>query len=251
MRKLLVAVAAVLFFGADPVFADDDPPARVGRLSHIEGAGSTLPDGAEPWEPALVNYPFTSGSVLRTESGGRAEILIEDAAIRLDQGTEITLPRLDDEAIRVKFVLGALNVRPQGSAVETMTIEAANGGEVALLGAGRYRLETTPADGAVRVAVLEGQPRLTDPRGSLTLRKGEGALLGGSGQGFAMTGAQQTSFDDWSLSRDGISPAPQTAQYVSPQTTGYQDLEQAGQWRSAPDYGTVWHPTAVPVGWAP
>jgi hypothetical protein len=257
MRKLLVAFAALLVLAtdpvlsADPVVGDGDPPGRVGRLSHIEGPVSILPEGQDPWEPALVNYPITSGSALRAEQGGRAEIQIEDAAVRLDSNSDVLLTRLDDEAVRVRLQQGAINVRLMGSAVETLTIEATNGGEAVLLGAGRYHLETTPTNGAVNVVVLEGNARLTDPRGSLTLRKGEGAVLGGAGEGFAMLTAKQTPFDDWALTRDGISPASQTALYVSPQTTGYQDLDRAGTWQSAPEYGTIWYPTAVPVGWAP
>jgi len=44
--------------------------------------------------------------------------------------------------------------------------------------------------------------------------------------------------------------AGQTPQYVSPQETGYQDLNRYGQWRQTPDYGPVWAPQ-VAVGWAP
>ena len=33
--------------------------------------------------------------------------------------------------------------------------------------------------------------------------------------------------------------------------TGSQDLDTYGAWQTAPDYGPVWVPTGVAVGWAP
>ena len=42
-----------------------------------------------------------------------------------------------------------------------------------------------------------------------------------------------------------------STRYVPEEMTGYEDLDQYGAWRTAPDYGAVWVPTAVPAGWAP
>ena len=37
---------------------------------------------------------------------------------------------------------------------------------------------------------------------------------------------------------------------VSPEMTGAEDLEGHGRWSQHPEYGSVWYPTAVAVGWA-
>ena len=61
-------------------------------------------------------------------------------------------------------------------------------------------------------------------------------------------------FDSWSLDRDRRderAASSRTAEYVSPDVTGYQDLEDNGTWSSEPEYGYVWTPTRVAVGWAP
>jgi len=42
-----------------------------------------------------------------------------------------------------------------------------------------------------------------------------------------------------------------TPQYVSADVTGYADLGAYGSWTVDPDYGEVWYPAAVPVGWRP
>jgi hypothetical protein len=51
---------------------------------------------------------------------------------------------------------------------------------------------------------------------------------------------------------ENAGPAPQQGapQYVSPEMTGYQDLNRYGQWGQDPGYGAVWYPQ-VAVGWAP
>lgn len=42
-----------------------------------------------------------------------------------------------------------------------------------------------------------------------------------------------------------------SARYVPPGAYGVSDLEPYGSWREVPTYGSVWVPTAVPIGWAP
>ena len=49
-----------------------DPPARVGRLSYINGTVSFHTLDADEWEAAVVNYPVTEGLSFWTEPGSRA-----------------------------------------------------------------------------------------------------------------------------------------------------------------------------------
>jgi hypothetical protein len=63
--------------------------------------------------------------------------------------------------------------------------------------------------------------------------------------------ARLDEFDSWCRSRDDREERSQSARYVSRDVIGYDDLDDYGEWRSVPDYGTVWFPTRVAVGWAP
>src|ERR1019366_6466042 len=58
-------------------------------------------------------------------------------------------------------------------------------------------------------------------------------------------------FDRWGRSRDDREERAQSAQYVSRDVIGYEDLDQNGDWRNVPDYGYVWFPSRVAAGWAP
>jgi hypothetical protein len=42
-----------------------------------------------------------------------------------------------------------------------------------------------------------------------------------------------------------------SAKYVSRDVPGYSDLDDSGTWNEEPDYGPVWYPNTVDVGWAP
>ena len=57
-------------------------------------------------------------------------------------------------------------------------------------------------------------------------------------------------FDDWVTTRDRREEGLVASRYVPSDMTGYEDLDQYGNWVEDREYGTVWFPRAVPVGWA-
>src|SRR6202022_3319798 len=58
-------------------------------------------------------------------------------------------------------------------------------------------------------------------------------------------------FDRWSADRDRREENSVSARYVSRDMVGYSDLDDNGTWREEPEYGHVWYPNSVSVGWAP
>jgi hypothetical protein len=102
------------------------------------------------------------------------------------------------------------------------------------------------------VAVLRGRTQVGDPETSLTVSAGETATIQpGNPPAIAVQETVPTAFDNWSLERDNFEEPRQVAQYVSPQMTGYEDMDRYGSWQPDPTYGNVWIPTEVPTGWAP
>lgn len=248
----LAAVALLLLSGGT---ASADPPGRVGRLSYMEGTVSYHGADQDQWSPATLNYPLTTGDGLWTEPGAKAEVQVGPAEIRLDQSTDLEVVRLDDEASLIHIGRGVLNIHvhslpPGGFDVETPRAT------VTLLKPGRYRIDAgqpeddRPAETA-EVAVLEGQARLGAPDGTLTIEAGEKSVISGDPATFSLAQADVTPFDTWALAREPGEAAAETARYVSPQVTGYQDLGAHGYWQSLPDYGPVWYPRAVAMDWAP
>jgi hypothetical protein len=61
----------------------------------------------------------------------------------------------------------------------------------------------------------------------------------------------QDGLDSWAQDRDQNEDRSDAANYVSRDMTGYEDLDQYGDWSYVADYGMVWRPTALVPGWAP
>jgi hypothetical protein len=203
-----------LFLCAATAASGQSPaPGRAGRLSYVEGTVSVRAPGDDQWSPAQLNLPITTGTTLWTEPGARAEVEIGATTVRLDGETELDVTRLDDQAIVIAVPEGAANVHRARPDDGPMWIDGVNGA-VVVAEPGFYRV----ADGGVVRA--EGAP---------------------------------TDFDRWAMAREAAAAqaAAATLRYVSPTVTGYQDLAANGDWTVTPDYGAVWVPRAVPVGWAP
>src|SRR5579875_1843530 len=256
-RALLcrAALGTALLLGAGGAAALADPPGRVGRLSYMEGTVSFHTADQDQWSAAVLNYPVTTGTSFWTEPNSRAEIEVGAAEVRMDQSTELDVVRLDDAATQLQVDQGVVNVHlrslPPGG-VQVRTPQAT----VELVKPGSYHIDAgqpngdTPASQA-QVVVLEGEARSDGPRAALDVQPGEAATVSGNPVTFSLAEGEATPFDDWALARERREAAANTVRYVSPQVTGYQDLDDYGQWSSAPSYGAVWYPTAVPVGWAP
>jgi len=257
MKDLLLrlALGALVVLSAGAAFADVDPPGRVGRLSYIDGVVSFHTADQNQWSPATLNYPVVAGESFWTEPQARAEIQVGPAELRLDESTGLDIVALDDSRTHLGLAQGTINVHlramPPGG-VEVLTAQ----GAVMLVEPGSYHIEAGqltsdgPAD-RMAVTVLEGRAQVSGPRRSIDVLPGESAVLGGGAAGVTLAQGNSTPFDDWALERERREEAPAATRYVSPETTGYQDLDDYGQWRTEPTYGTVWYPAVPAADWAP
>ncbi len=107
--------ALLLLAGAG--WAAADPPSRVARLAYVSGESSFSPGGEREWARAVVNRPLITGDRLWVDRGGRAELQLGIAAIRVGSATSIRFLNLDDRVTQVELPQGTLNlnVRRLGS----------------------------------------------------------------------------------------------------------------------------------------
>ena len=69
---------------------------------------------------------------------------------------------------------------------------------------------------------------------------------------YAMVQVTRDEFAAWNDDRDRAEDrVAQQRRYVSPEMTGAEDLDRYGTWEQTPEYGALWVPRQVPVGWAP
>ncbi len=234
---------------------DDDPPSRIARLSLAQGSVSLEPAGAQEWATADVNRPLTTGDKLWTDQNSRAELDIGAAAIRLGSTTGFSFLNLDDHTAQMRVTAGTVIVRvrsmDQGDNYEIDTPNLA----VSLLQPGAYRVEVNDAGDTTVVEVSEGDAQAAGDGQGYPIHAQQRATFSGTQQLSSVIGSlgAPDELDDWSLSRDRQVQAAevQEQQYVSPEATGYADLDNNGRWENTPDYGYVWTPTTVAVGWSP
>jgi hypothetical protein len=230
-----------------------DPPARVARLNYLNGPVSFRPGGVEEWADATLNYPLTTGDHLWADSGASTEMHVGSTAIRMASQTALAFLNLDDNTVQLSLTEGSLHVRirylAEGEVYEVDTPNAA----VALLGPGEYRIDTDSDRNTTDVVVRSGDASVTAVTGAFPVHAGESARLTGvdpvSEEMMPMPAPDQ--FEHWCEMRDSREDRSESARYVGAGMTGYEDLDQYGGWSQTPDYGWVWAPRAVPMGWAP
>jgi hypothetical protein len=247
LRSLFLLLLTLGLLGAAAA-EDPDPPARVGGASLVEGDVAYLRDGE--WHPLPLNWPITTGTRLSAAPGARAEVRIGSTAIRLDGATELEFARLDDDAIALRLLHGTIDARVRNAEVaRELSVETPEA-RATPLEPGRYRVDSGAARDTTAVSADLGAARVEAGDNAVVVRAGRRAEVWRGGD-FRLTDARADAFDEWALARDRRYDASRSARYVSPETTGYESLDEHGDWREVPQYGPVWIPRAVPVGWAP
>jgi hypothetical protein len=244
-----IPIGLALFLGVATAQAED-PPARVGRLSLVEGEVTFEDTRAGGSEPATLNWPVTGGAAIVTARGARAEVRIGATAIRLAGATDLEFVQLDDQGILLRLREGTVSVRVRDrETARQLTLDTPHA-RALLLDAGRFRFDASPRAGTSTMTAFQGSAQVTVGGAAVSVSSGRRAEVDADG-GLEIVGAFADGFDDWALARDRGDDLAHSTRYVSPEMTGYESLDQYGDWRDTPDYGAVWYPRAVPVGWAP
>jgi hypothetical protein len=227
-----------------------DPPRRVARLGKVGGSVSYQPPGIQESTPAEVNRPYTTGDVLWSGSDGRAELETENAAIRFSANTSLTIADIGDQATQIKLTSGILNVRLHTLRPdETFEVDATRR-SFQLTRTGQYRIEST-ANGDNLITVRFGQAdAFTDNGETESVNQGMQAQITADAL-HQHSAPPLDEFDLWCLKRDQREDAALSAHYVSRDLPGYADLDDAGAWRTLPDYGAVWFPNNMDGDWVP
>nr|WP_316639925.1 DUF6600 domain-containing protein [uncultured Roseateles sp.] len=241
--------STVLFLGlsltAGAAFAD--PPGRVGRIAEIEGRVWLFDAETNEWVAALRNRPLTAGDRLSTDGEARAVLRVGPTSLLVDGQTEMEVLQLDDERVRLQVHSGsiALRLRTRETALEYQVLT--NEGTFSPERAGHYRIDRR--DDISYANVWQGQLRYEGRGQAMSLGAGQRAELMGDGSRLIALG--NDAFTDWVMRLETREERSVSERYVSPEMTGAEELDRYGRWEQSPDYGAVWIPQQVAVGWAP
>ncbi len=229
-----------------------DPPGRVGRISDVIGQVQLFHPNAGEWANADRNRPVTGGDRLATEANARAELRIGSTTVRLDGATELEVLRIDDSRIELQLHAGTASVRLRSrEAVDEFELRTGEG-RFRAQRTGRYRIDRI--DEASHLTVNSGTMVYEGSGSALTVYSGQRAefwLDGGNAAQYALTEPKRDSFAAWNTERDRNDDRSASTRYVSPEMTGVEDLDRYGRWEANDEYGPLWIPRTVAVGWAP
>jgi len=231
----------------------DDPPSRVARLGYLEGSISLQPAGESEWVQAVANRPMTTGDKLWSDKDSRAELQLGSAVIRLDANTGFSFLNLDDRTAQIQLTSGSLNISVrQLDRDDIFEVDTPNQA-FSIYQAGSYRIEASEDGTYTVISVRAGEGESTGNGQNFTLHAGQKGTFSGTNSLTAdvvqIGGPDQ--FDNWAYSREHRLDDSRSAQYVSHDVVGYEDLDANGDWRDDPNYGHVWYPNRVSAGWAP
>jgi hypothetical protein len=237
--------------GAD----DQDPPGRVARLNYMEGSVSFQPGGENDWITAVQNRPLVTGDNLWADEDSRAEVHIGSTALRLSARTGITLLEVSDRAVQIRLVQGSLIVKVRHVDDEdSYEIDTPNVA-FTVMQPGAYRMDVDPDGNRTEVTVWRGRGEVTGGGNSYTVVANQHATFTGTDTDHLSYDLGQVpgddGFDTWALERDQSEERSDSANYVSREMTGYEDLDEYGDWSYVAGYGTCWRPRALVAGWAP
>jgi len=251
-------LAAVAMFGAALHASADDPSDSIGRtpprLSYAEGEVSFWRPGAEDWAPAQVNTPLAHGDELYTGHGGHLELQVGNRAfVRAWGDTQVGLANQEPDFLQIKVTAGhvSLDLRTvdPGRTIELDTPSAA----FTIERAGYYRVDVT-ADRTSFVTRRAGRATMTPADGQpLAVAPSEEVVLEAAPTPTAHSyvAPELDTWDRWNYARTDELLESISARYVPAGVYGANELDHHGNWRVVPQYGAIWVPEAVPVGWAP
>jgi len=111
MRRLAFSLLAIVLIGVLPAFAQEAPPARVGRVSFVSGQLGFHLAGETAWSAAKVNYPVATGGSFWTDPKSRAELRVGSRTIDLSGNTELDITKLNEQVMQLALPQGRINLR--------------------------------------------------------------------------------------------------------------------------------------------
>jgi len=226
-----------------------DLPARVARLSYVEGE-VRLRSANEPAATTLPDRPLVARDRLVTGRGGLAELTLGTATIRLDERSELSIVDLDATTIRIELEAGAasvyLNELLEDENFEILTPNTA----ITLDGPGEYRADVS-ADRSTALTVRSGVATVATASGPVRVAAGQRVQLEGrDALASLMAPWPADDFDEWVLERE-LRLAEAAPTYTPYEGNAYQELDQYGEWYDEPSYGRVWMPSYAYGGYDP
>src|SRR5204862_229108 len=203
MRRLAFSLLAIVLIGVLPAFAQEAPPARVGRVSFVSGQLGVHLAGETAWSAAKVNYPVATGGSFWTDPKSRAELRIGSRTISFAGDTVLDVTKLDQQVMQLAVSQGRINLRVR-TLLEGESIEIdLPRGAVWILQPGIYDIDSGGPDQPQRIAVFVGSAGFVGCTLDVPVNGGCGPIVSGSPALVAFVGEPGVGYWD----APGVGPA--------------------------------------------
>jgi hypothetical protein len=256
-RFVLAGAFAVASLAGAAAHAQEDPPARVGRVADITGDARTInSEGA--WMTLARNQPLSTGDRVTTDKSGRVTLQFGSTVVRLGADTDVVVTQLDDQKIRLRFDHGQLAVRVRSDDILGELFIDTDEGAWVPHHQGQYRFDRPGVRQLLAAQAAAGDMLLEAPDSSLPVAAPQRAEVWRTGAKqttrYRMVLAVKDAFGDAVLAQDKADDklaATNAAIHLPPEMTGAADLARFGAWGLGPDGAYAWTPAKLPAGWQP
>jgi hypothetical protein len=237
-----------------PQNQQDDMQRGVARISVMDGQVSVRRGDAGEWVAGIINAPLMADDSIATAPNSRAEVQFDSADIlRIGGNAEVHLTALENNHYQMELARGSVTFRILRASSANVEVDTPSI-SVRPSQIGVYRISVNDA-GESELTVRAGNVEVFSPKGSQWVNAGQTMRARGTASDpeFQMGAAiPPDDWDRWSESRDQmLLQASSVYQKVPPGVYGAEDMQNNGVWTEVPNYGNVWHPTAVAPGWSP
>src|SRR5439155_20848638 len=179
MHRLLASLMILIGVVAVPALAQQQPAARVGRVSFVSGNLALHMPGDTQWSAAAVNYPIATGASLWADAEARAEIRIAANTIAMTSNTELDVGALDERVTQLNVPQGRIYLHLRRlDAGQNVEIDIPRGA-IQLSQPGYYDIDAGTQDQPARVTVFEGSARFAGSGADVAIKAGQVAMLSG------------------------------------------------------------------------
>jgi len=212
------------------------------------------PGGEGEWGSAAKNRPVTIGDKIWVDKDSRAELQAGQAGIHVGSMTALSFLNLDANIIQMRLAEGSINFRVRELREGDLYEVDAPNLAFTVKQAGAFRVDVDETGQSARVTVIRGEGEVAAGGKTYEVHSGERAEFNGTDDNVEYNidrAPGPDGLDRWAQDRDLKEDNSVAARYVSRDMVGYDDLDDYGSWRDEPEYGHVWYPREVEVGWAP
>ncbi|HSQ77873.1 MAG TPA: FecR family protein, partial [Nitrospirota bacterium] len=232
------------------VFADD---LGLMRLSFIEGDVQALVKDTTDWTDAAINLPLSEGDRLWVPDDGRAELQIEGGVyVRGSGNTALDILTINRDSAQFYLDQGHIYINNRRGGIKTVQVDTPLS-SLRSYDNSIMMIDVSDIDGATEVSVLKGYVYAENRAGATRVSAGNTLTIHSESNAEVAPIGSPDEWERWNSDRDRqLTAWGESSRYLPNELHEYSsDFDQNGQWDYTGEYGYVWAPTAVPVGWAP